>query len=163
MGNRATSDVHRANTGRILHQAMLLFFRSIHGTLNHLLLTDSTIWYPRFTKTRSASLPLDAELESNRTDQTSRLIAAIARWPEYVASLDEPALADDLRYTMTTGKARVLPTSAALLHIFNHATNHWGQITAAISLLGFAYQPLDLPFLIFSNRLVSDDREVGTQ
>ncbi len=34
-----------------------LFFGSIHGTLNHLLLTDSEIWYPRFTGSRSASLP----------------------------------------------------------------------------------------------------------
>ena len=127
-----------------------LFFRSIHGTLNHLLLTDSEIWYPRFTQSRSAGLPLDAELESNRTDLASRLISATARWPKYVASLGEPALADDLRYTMTTGQGRVLPMSGALLHVFNHATHHRGQITAAISMLGFAYEPLDLPYLIFS-------------
>ena len=127
-----------------------IFFRSIHGTLNHLLLTDSEIWYPRFTERRSASPPLDAELESDRTNLASRLIAATARWSGYVASLDEPALAGDLRFTMTTGQARVLPMSGALLHVFNHATHHKGQITAAISMLGFAYQPLDLPFLIFS-------------
>ena len=39
---------------------------------------------------------------------------------------------------------------AALLHVFNHATHHRGQITAAISMLGFEYAPLDLPYLIFS-------------
>jgi uncharacterized damage-inducible protein DinB len=94
--------------------------------------------------------PLDAELESDRTDLASRLIAATARWSGYVASLDEPTLAGDLRYTMTTGQARVLPMSGALLHVFNHATHHRGQITAAISMLGLEYQPLDLPFLIFS-------------
>jgi uncharacterized damage-inducible protein DinB len=127
-----------------------LFFQSIHGTLNHLLLTDSEIWYPRFTESCSASLPLDAELESDRTVLALRLIAATARWPEYVERLDEPALADDLRYTMTTGQARVLPMPGALLHVFNHATHHRGQITAAISMSGFEYEPLDLPFLIFS-------------
>jgi uncharacterized damage-inducible protein DinB len=127
-----------------------LFFGSIHGTLNHLLLTDSEIWYPRFVYGPTASLALDAELESDREVLASRLIAATARWSEYVASLDKPTLADDLRYTMTTGQARVLPMSGALLHVFNHATHHRGQITAAISMLGFAYQPLDLPFLIFS-------------
>jgi uncharacterized damage-inducible protein DinB len=74
-----------------------LFFGSIHGTLNHLLLTDSEIWYP-----------------------------------------------------MTTGQARVLPMSGALLHVFNHATHHRGQVTAAMSMLGFECQPLDLPYLIFS-------------
>lgn len=127
-----------------------LFFRSIHGTLNHLLLTDSAIWYPRFTEGRSASLPLDAELETDRTDLASHLIEATARWTGYVASLEESVLAGDLHYIMTTGQARALPMAGALLHVFNHATHHRGQITAAISMLGFAYQPLDLPFLIFS-------------
>lgn len=128
-----------------------LFFGSIHGTLNHLLLTDGEIWYPRFVQTPTTSLALDAELESDRTNLASRLIAATARWSGYVESLEEPALADDLRYTMTTGQARVLPMSSALLHVFNHATHHRGQITAALSMLGFEYQPLDLPFLIFSD------------
>ncbi len=53
-----------------------------------------------------------------------------------MASLDEAALAGDLRYTMTTGQARVLPMSGALLHVFNHATHHRGQVTAGISILG---------------------------
>ena len=127
-----------------------LFFGSIHGTLNHLLLTDSEVWFSRFTGTRPASLPLDAELESDRTVLASRLIAAAARWSGYVAGLDEPALAGDLRYTMTTGQARTLPMSGALIHVFNHGTHHRGQITAAMSMLGFDYQPLDLPYLIFS-------------
>jgi len=118
--------------------------------LNHLLLTDSEIWYPRFSESRSKSLPLDAELESDRAVLASRLIAAASRWSGYVDSLSEHALAGDLRYTMTTGQRRTLPISTALLHVFNHATHHRGQITAAISMQGFEYQPLDLPFLIFS-------------
>jgi uncharacterized damage-inducible protein DinB len=127
-----------------------LFFRSIHGTLNHLLLTDSEIWYPRFSGGYLASLALDAELESDRAVLASRLITAASQWSRYVDSLSETALAGDLHYTMTTGQRRALPMSAALLHVFNHATHHRGQITAAISMLGFEYQPLDLPFLIFS-------------
>jgi len=127
-----------------------LFFGSIHGTLNHLLLTDSEIWYPRFTQTPTTRLPLDAELAGDRELLTFRLIAAAARWSGYVENLDETTLADDLRYTMTTGQARTLPMPSALLHVFNHATHHRGQITAAISMLGFEYEPLDLPFLIFS-------------
>lgn len=127
-----------------------LFFGSIHGTLNHLLLTDSAIWYPRFMGERPASMALDAELERNRGVLASRLIAAAGRWAGYVDSFDEDALAGELRYTMTTGQARVLPMSGALLHVFNHATHHRGQVTAAMSMLGVTYEPLDLPFLIFS-------------
>jgi uncharacterized damage-inducible protein DinB len=125
-------------------------FQVDNGTLNHLLLTDSEIWYPRFAERRSASLPLDAELESDRAVLATRLITAASQWPRYVDSLSEAALAGDLHYTMTTGQTRALPMPAALLHVFNHATHHRGQITAAISMLGCEFQPLDLPFLIFS-------------
>jgi uncharacterized damage-inducible protein DinB len=87
---------------------------------------------------------------SDRAVLASRLKVAATRWSGYLESLDEPTLAGDLHYTMTTGAPRVLPMSVALLHVFNHATHHRGQITAAISMLGFEFQPLDLPFLIFS-------------
>ena len=83
-----------------------LFFGSIHGTLNHLLLTDSEIWFPRFAQNPITSLPLDAELESDRTALASRMTAAAARWSGYLESLSESALAGDLRFTMTTGQAR---------------------------------------------------------
>lgn len=56
-----------------------LFFQSVHGTLNHLLLTDSEIWYPRFAGARTGSFALDAEIESDRAKLSSRLIAATAR------------------------------------------------------------------------------------
>ena len=129
-----------------------LFFGSIHGTLNHLLLTDSEIWFPRFTNAPITSRPLDAELENDRNALATRLIAAAIRWTALVENLDEAALSGDLHYTMTTGQPRALPMSGALLHVFNHATHHRGQVTAAISMLGFDYQPLDLPWLLFAEQ-----------
>lgn len=132
-----------------------LFFQSVHGTLNHLLLTDSEIWYPRFAGTRTGYFALDAEIENERVTLSSRLIAAASRWIEHIDSLDDAALARDLHFTMTTGQARTLPMPAALLHVFNHATHHRGQITAAISMLGFECQPLDLPHLVFAEQAPS--------
>ncbi|MBP6878079.1 MAG: DinB family protein [Phenylobacterium sp.] len=135
-----------------------LFFQSVHGTLNHLLLTDSEIWYPRFAGVPTGSIALDAEIESDRAKLASRLIAATARWRELVDSLSEAALAEDLRFTMTTGQARTLPMPATLLHVFNHATHHRGQITAALSMMGFECQSLDLPQLIFAEQASSAAR-----
>ena len=80
----------------------------------------------------------------NITSLQSHILSEEARYPS------AEALADDLRFTMTTGQARTLPRPAALLHVFNHATHHRGQITAAISMLGFECQPLDLPHLVFA-------------
>ena len=135
-----------------------LFFQSVHGTLNHLLLTDSEIWYPRFAGAQTGIFALDAEIESDRVKLSSRLIAATARWVEHIDSLSDTALTHDLRFTMTTGQARTLPMPAALLHVFNHATHHRGQITAAMSMMGFEYQPLDLAQLIFAEQASSAPR-----
>ena len=43
-----------------------LFFKSIHGTLNHLLVAEHALWRRRFTEGVSPRLALDAELESDR-------------------------------------------------------------------------------------------------
>lgn len=127
-----------------------LFFGSIHGTLNHLLLTDSEIWFSRFSGAEITSLPLDGELERDRSLLASRLKAAAAQWSGYIASLDEAQFGADLHYTMTTGQPRSLSRASALFHVFNHGTHHRGQVTAAITMLGFEFPPLDLPLLIFS-------------
>jgi uncharacterized damage-inducible protein DinB len=150
VGDRATADVYSADTGRTLPQAVRALFPIDTWNLESSAADGQRDLVPKIHGGRSASLPLDTELESDRTALASRLITATERWSGYVASLDGPALAGDLRYTMTTGQARVLPMSGALLHVFNHATHHRGQITAAISMLRSAYQPLDLPLLIFS-------------
>jgi uncharacterized damage-inducible protein DinB len=126
-----------------------LFFGSIHGTVNHLLLTDAEIWYPRFAEGRSASFALDAEIEPDRALLASKLIDATARWPAYVAALDDRTLGGDLSYTTTNGVSRNSPFAMTLLHVFNHATHHRGQVTAAISGAGFDYEPLDLLWSIW--------------
>lgn len=129
-----------------------LFFQSIHGTLNHLLLAESEIWYPRFSEGRSPSIPLDTEIETDRATLAARLRATAAQWTTYVDRLGETELCGELHYTMTTGQARVLPMAATLLHVFNHATHHRGQITSALSMAGVEYQPLDLLVLIVSEQ-----------
>ena len=129
-----------------------LFFGSIHGTLNHLLLADSGIWYPRLTGGDICTLPLDGEMEPDRTALAERLGTETARWAGYVASLDDAALAGDLHYTMTTGQQRSLPLAATLLHVFNHATHHRGQITTALTMMGYEFEPLDLPYLVFAEQ-----------
>lgn len=83
------------------------------------------------------------------------IAAATARWLEHVDSLSDATLTDYLHFTMTTGQARTLPMPAALLHVFNHATHHRGQITAAISMLGFECQPFDLLHLLFAEQASS--------
>jgi uncharacterized damage-inducible protein DinB len=41
-----------------------------------------------------------------------------------------------------------LPFAATLAHVFNHATHHRGQITAALTAAGHAAPELDLVYLL---------------
>ena len=56
-----------------------LFFRSIHGTLNHLLVAER-IWQPRFMAGTSPRLALNAEVFTERAPLLAELQAASRRW-----------------------------------------------------------------------------------
>ncbi len=121
---------------------MKLFFRSIHGTLNHLLVAER-IWQPRFMENVSPRLSLDAELFTEREPLRAALQAAAARWGEWLATLAPADLEGPLHYTRSDGQQTVVPKAATLGHVFNHGTHHRGQITAALTALGHAAPELD--------------------
>src|ERR1700760_862710 len=73
-------DDYRADRG--------VFFRSMHGTLNHLLVTDH-VWMHRFTGEGSAPARLDAILFERFVDLDAARRAMDERIERYVATLDE--------------------------------------------------------------------------
>jgi len=126
-----------------------LFFKSVHGTLNHLLVAD-TVWYPRFAEGVSNKVALDAELESDRAALRDRLLAAVPRWQGLVESFDAARLAEasTLDYTTTQGIAQSLPFAPTLGHVFNHATHHRGQVTAAVTAMGYPCPEIDWVWML---------------
>jgi uncharacterized damage-inducible protein DinB len=115
-----------------------LFFKSVHATLNHLLVAEHALWFPRFAENVSNRVALDAELETDRASLRDRLLAATPRWQPLIASWDDARFAGTLDYTTSKGVALSLPFAPTLGHVFNHATHHRGQITAAITAMGYA-------------------------
>ncbi|MCH2558090.1 MAG: DinB family protein [Alcanivorax sp.] len=124
-----------------------LFFTSIHGTLNHLLLTDR-MWLGRFTDRPFPVDRLDQELyadfatlerERRRTDQALL---------DYTTALDEARVEGELSYvSASTGQARRYPMRLCLTHLFNHQTHHRGQLSTALSQLGRDVGTTDLIFM----------------
>jgi uncharacterized damage-inducible protein DinB len=127
-----------------------LFFNSVHGTLNHLLVAEQGLWQRRFAEGVSPSLKLDAELETDRARLRERLIDGAAAWQPLIESWPEGRFDGVLEYTSTDGVARRLPFALALAHVFNHGTHHRGQITAAITAFGRACPELDLPWMLLA-------------
>ena len=125
-----------------------LFFRSIHGTLNHLLVGEHLLWFRRFAEGVSPRLALDDEAETDRTRLAERLRQGAARWQPLIASWPAERFDGELHYTTMRGQAVALPFAATLAHVFNHGTHHRGQITAALTALGQPCPELDLVYLL---------------
>jgi len=125
-----------------------LFFKSIHGTLNHLLVGEHLIWYPRFAKGVSPKMALNAEVEPDRARLSQALKGGAANWLPLIESWPAERFDGVLSYTTMRGTPATLPFAATLAHVFNHGTHHRGQITAALTALGHASPELDLVYLL---------------
>ncbi|MBE0593573.1 MAG: DinB family protein [Gemmatimonadales bacterium] len=123
------------------------FFRSVHGTLNHLLLGDK-IWLGRFlgnpVRVRSLDEELHAGFDALRSDRIDT-DDAIVRW---ASSRTDSALAGTLRYTSVVSPApRKYEMWLAVAHFFNHQTHHRGQVTTLLSQFGQDIGVTDLIWL----------------
>jgi uncharacterized damage-inducible protein DinB len=124
-----------------------LFFKSVHGTCNHLLVAGR-LWFPRVAEGVSNRMALDDELESDRAALRSGLLEAAARWQPLIESLADARFAGTLDYTTTRGIAQSLPFAPTLGHVFNHGTHHRGQITAAITAMGYPCPEIDMVWML---------------
>ena len=120
------------------------FFKSIHGTLNHLLLGDR-VWMGRFTAkpfaVTSLSQELYADFDELRRARTE-LDVQIGAW---AGSLTREALEGELRYRSIVNPAdRTMPMWIAAAHFFNHQTHHRGQLTTLLMQRGIDPGATDL-------------------
>jgi uncharacterized damage-inducible protein DinB len=129
------------------HADQGLFFRSVHRTLNHLLLVD-LLWHGRITGQPFAMSGLDQELVKERGHLVEELARQAVLLRDTVAALDETLIRAPWAYLDSEGKRREYPLALQLGHAFNHATHHRGQVTAVITRLGFEAPVLDLPYFV---------------
>jgi uncharacterized damage-inducible protein DinB len=130
------------------------FFRSVHGTLNHILVADR-IWLKRFTGDGDAPNRLDAILFEDFADLRMARSAEDERIVAYVEGLSDTQIAGRVRYRTITKPAEVEQILASgLIHFFNHQTHHRGQVHALLT--GFGLDAPSLDLLMFQ-RLTGKD------
>lgn len=125
-----------------------LYFGSVHGTLNHLLVAEHRVWYPRFAEGVSNRAALNEEVETDRVRLRDQLLAAVPRWLALIDALPDTRWQGTLDYSTTRGVPQSLPFAPTLAHVFNHGTHHRGQITAAITAMGQPCPELDWVFML---------------
>jgi uncharacterized damage-inducible protein DinB len=136
------------------------FFKSMHGTLNHLLATDPSGCAASLARARrpsgstpsctSASMPCGRRA---RPEDRRQIVA-------WIGGLDEARLAGTIRYRrVSTPDEFVQPLMPALDHWFNHQTHHRGQAHMILTTLGKKAPELDL---LYFQRL-EDAAKAGAQ
>jgi uncharacterized damage-inducible protein DinB len=124
------------------------FFKSVHGTLNHLLVTDR-IWMRRFTGEGEAPNRLDAILFETLAELRIAREAEDRRIVDYVDRLDEARLAGSIKYRRVSSPEQFeQPLPPALAHWFNHQTHHRGQVHALLTGLTREAPELDLLYFL---------------
>lgn len=119
------------------------FFKSVHGTLNHILVADR-VWLRRLTGEGPQPPSLDAILHDDLPGLTAAREAEDARILAHVQGLDDARLAGTLVYRTMAGDPFEQPLALVLTHIFNHQTHHRGQAHTLLTQMGRAAPPLDL-------------------
>ncbi|MGB3636020.1 MAG: DinB family protein [Rivularia sp. (in: cyanobacteria)] len=123
------------------------FFKSIHGTLNHSLLTDK-IWYGRCINEPFTVSGLDEELYSDRKQLEAEINNQSVKWNEFLMEIGADRLGNIIEYKTTEGSEKSLQLSNILSHVVNHGTHHRGQVSAGLTQFGYSAPEIDLPFYI---------------
>jgi uncharacterized damage-inducible protein DinB len=128
------------------------FFKSVHGTLNHLLVTDR-IWMQRFTGEGDAPNRLDAILFESFDDLRAARVAEDRRIVDFVDRLDDGRIAGTIKYRRVSSPEEFEQQLApALAHWFNHQTHHRGHVHALLT--GLVGEAPELDLLIFQRQSV---------
>jgi uncharacterized damage-inducible protein DinB len=120
-----------------------VFFHSIHGTWNHLLLGDR-VWLARLQGQPVPYQRLDLELYADFAE----LRAAQADCDQVLLDWIQGLQTDDLQRriafrSLSTGQDKVLAVATMLTTLLIHKTHHRGQITALLSQCGCDYGAID--------------------
>jgi uncharacterized damage-inducible protein DinB len=123
------------------------FFKSIHGTLNHLLVADQS-WMQRFARQTLTMTSPDQELFAEFGELTAARRKMDQTISEWAAELGEDFARMPLRfYSVTYKREHTIPGWAAVVHLFNHQTHHRAQAFTLLTQLGQDAGVTDFPWM----------------
>ncbi len=103
------------------------FFKSIHGTLNHIMVGDR-IWLGRFEGREMTSSGLDSILYEDFAELCRARRAEDDRIEAFAEGLTVEFLGGTIGYRNHEGRSFEDPAALVVAHLFNHQTHHRGQV-----------------------------------
>jgi uncharacterized damage-inducible protein DinB len=126
------------------------FFKSIHGTLSHLVFGDQA-WMMRFATWPAPKVKSIAESVTafpDWIDLKRERFAFDDKLLQWASTIDARQLQGDLTwYSGSRGADITRPKWALVTHMFNHQTHHRGQVHALLTGYGLKPDDTDIPFM----------------
>jgi uncharacterized damage-inducible protein DinB len=123
-------------------------FDSVRDTLVHTM-SGQWIWLARWQGV-SPSAMLDPAKYADIPALRSHWAEIEQDTQTFIAALDEPQLAEIIRYTNTKGQPYAYPLWQQMVHQVNHATQHRSEV--AMMLTGFGHSPGWLDLLVYVDK-----------
>lgn len=121
------------------------YFKSVQGTLNHLLVGDWA-WLLRLKGESSAHLDITKIYHADFDDLWAARQGADADMMNFMDTVDPAFLKADLTYRNIAGHQVTKPVSLILGHVFNHGTHHRGQVHTLLTQMGYKGPSMDLVY-----------------
>ncbi len=119
------------------------FFKSIHGTLNHIIVGDR-LWMTRFQGDEVSPTGLDAILYEKFLELWTARVLEDQKIEVFFSNLKVEFLNQSIRYINSAGDSHEYPIQLLITHFFNHQTHHRGQVHNLLSQTAVAPPSLDL-------------------
>ncbi|MBW4575128.1 MAG: DinB family protein [Aphanothece sp. CMT-3BRIN-NPC111] len=123
------------------------FFKSIHGTLNHIMVGDR-IWLTRFEGKEIGSTGLDAILYEDFDQLRMARVSEDERIEIFASNLNDEFLSRKIQYRNNQGNIHTDPVDLLIAHFFNHQTHHRGQVHDLLTQTQIAPPVLDMHRII---------------
>lgn len=145
--NRRLYDAVATLTDDEYFRDLSAFFRSVHGTLNHILVGDRA-WLRRIEGKGPAIQSLDQELYRDFNGLWDARQIEDDRIFSLVSDPGPEGFDRVISYRNMAGEAHDYPMTALLTHVFNHQTHHRGQAHHMLSQLGYDPPALDMIYFM---------------
>jgi len=124
------------------------FFKSVHSTLDHLILGDRA-WMNRLADKDYRLTEIGCDLFDDFEEMAKDRIVLDADICQWTAEMTEKWLVSELTWTTTIdGSKRTQPRWLLVSHMFNHQTHHRGQLGTLLNQMGYDVGVTDLPRLV---------------